>query len=129
MTSSVHRQCAGKRSAAPRRIVISAGTVTGFYDEVSFAGLQLESWERKRVSHVVPADTLKRLFFGAIRSVAGESTKLAAWTRSWRCAWFVLVDEKQYGPFIERHEAIAFEKQLIWAQGKHLPRTDQEAGA
>ena len=129
MTRSVQRQSAGGRTAAPRRIVISAGTVTGFQDEVSFAGLQLESFERKRVSHVVPAGPLKRLFFGAIRCVAGESTKLAAWTRTWRCAWLVLVDEKRYGPFIERHEAIAFEKQLIRAQGKHLPRIDQEAGA
>lgn len=129
MSSSVHRRSAGKQSAAPRRIVISAGTVTGFQDEVSFAGLQLESFERKRVSHVVPAGALTRFLFRAIRGFAGESTRLAAWTRTWRCAWFVLVDEKRYGPFIERHEAIAFEKQLIWAQGKHLHRTDQEAVA
>ena len=30
MTRSVHRQTAGGRAAAPRRIVISAGTVTTY---------------------------------------------------------------------------------------------------
>jgi hypothetical protein len=43
--------------------------------------------------------------------LCSDESKVAAWTRVWRCQWKVLIDGKSYGPFSSRSDAIAFEEE------------------
>lgn len=100
-----------------KRIVIKNGIVSGFADEVSFKGLDVIDYEKKRVSHIVPVPIAKRIAFNVIRAVFPEQSNIAEWTRHWACSWLVIIDRKYYGPFDDRQEAIRFEKQKIYEQG------------
>jgi hypothetical protein len=42
-----------------------------------------------RASHVEPYEFLPRLLFTAIRYFVYDDSKLAAWTRGWKCFWRV----------------------------------------
>jgi hypothetical protein len=42
-----------------------------------------------RASHVEPYELLPRLLFMAIRYFVHDDSKLAAWTRGWKCPWRV----------------------------------------
>lgn len=112
---------------AKKRLVIRGGEVIGFEDEVSFKGLKLTAFEKKRVSHVVPALGVLRIMFNAIRSVTSDASWIAEWTRKWSCDWLVIVDGDAYGPFAQRNDAIRFEKDLIYGQGKLHLNTGKEA--
>lgn len=101
-----------------KRIVINGGVVSGFADEVSFDGLEVEQFEKKRVSHVVPENNILRALFVSIRAVVTDESMAASWTRTWGCNWIVLIDGEKYGPFKGRDEAISFEKEKIYQQGK-----------
>jgi hypothetical protein len=101
-----------------KRIVISGGVVSGFADEVSFDGLEVEQFEKKRVSHVVPENYFLRTLFVSLRAIVSDESTVASWTRTWGCNWVVLIDGEQYGPFVGRDEAISFEKEKIYQQGK-----------
>ncbi|HCG2921387.1 hypothetical protein ACV1DG_22960 [Aeromonas hydrophila] len=101
-----------------KRIVIKGGEVCGFADEVSFLGLDVQAFSQQRVSRIVPTSFLLMAAFLVIRKMCPDKSKLAAWTRRWGCEWKVLIDGETYGPFQDRAEAIAFEKEKIYQQGK-----------
>ncbi len=101
-----------------KRIVISGGVVSGFSDEVSFDGLEVEQFEKKRVSHVVPGNLILRALFLSLRAIVRDESTAASWTRAWGCNWIVHIDEEKYGPFVDRDEAISFEKEKIYQQGR-----------
>ena len=101
-----------------RRIVIGNGSITGFHDEVSFDGLELSKYEKKRVSRIVPRNTLARIAFILLRLVVNDTSSIAAWTRTWPCNWIVVIDQETFGPFSDRIKAIEFEKEKIYLQGK-----------
>lgn len=88
------------------------GTVKGFIDEVPNF-ISVREIERKRVSKVVPKNIILRGLFLLIRSTVSDDSKIANWTRRWKCSWIVLIEEKKYGPFKDRTRAIRFEKELI----------------
>ncbi|EMM5101200.1 hypothetical protein ACK249_005735 [Pseudomonas aeruginosa] len=111
----------GGRTAAvrcPRRIVVKDGVVCGFHDEVNFEGLTLESYEKKRVSKIIPDNLCLRVCFYILRIGFGEVGIVSDWTRGWRCTWLLVVDAESKGRFHDRQEAIRFEKELIFQQGK-----------
>ncbi len=101
-----------------RRIVIRNGTVTGFADEVNFAGLTVTRFDKKRVSRVLPTGRFQRGCFLMLRALVSDESKAAAWTRLWRCHWNVKIDNESHGPFESRSAAILFEKEFIYRQGK-----------
>jgi hypothetical protein len=41
----------------------------------------------KRGSHVVPINPVLNLCFRAIRALVSDTSKVAAWTRTWNCLW------------------------------------------
>lgn len=101
-----------------KRIIIKNGQVTGFIDEVSFAGLDVIKQETVRVSHVIPENRVLACAFRLIRAVSNDKSRLSNWTRTWSCNWLVVIDGQRYGSFSEREAAIKFEKQKIYEQGK-----------
>jgi len=103
-----------------RRIVIKHGEVCGFADELSFdsKNMTLTEYEKVRVSRIVPLNIALKMAFIALRLITPDNSKIAAWTRLWKCQWNVLIDDQKYGPFNKRVNAIAFEKEKIYQQGK-----------
>lgn len=74
------------------------------------AGMGTRVTARRRASHVVPVSLPLRLLFRAIRAVVLDESRLAGWTRRWRCAWEVrVVGGPRKGPFGSREAAIAWE--------------------
>ncbi len=76
---------------------------------------ELEMKDRKetRVSRIVPRNPLLRVFFLVLRSIFSDESRVANWTRRWRCEWLVVIDGKVYGTFKDRKQAIEFEKRLV----------------
>ena len=73
---------------------------------------------RRRVSRVEPARLSLRLLFLAVRAVVSDESRLAAWTRTWQCAWRVRIfGGPTFGPFGERQAAIDWE--ITWVE-RHL---------
>ena len=101
-----------------RRIVIKSGQVCGFADEVAIDGVRIETVTKTRVSHVWPANIALRAIFIALRAVVRDESKVAGWTRTWGGIWKGVIDREEFGPFSDRSEAIRFEKQKIYEQGK-----------
>lgn len=58
-------------------------------DDDTYSLLGLGEASVRRASHVVPACRPARWAFRLLRTVFGESGRVAAWTRSWRCRWVV----------------------------------------
>lgn len=104
-----------------KRIVIKNGEVCGFADEVSFKGLEVQEYSKTRVSRIVPTSGILMIAFYVIRGLCSDESKIAAWTRVWRCQWKVLIDGKSYGPFSSRADAISFEKDEITNKANSLP--------
>lgn len=103
-----------------KRIIIKNGVVCGFADEISFKGLEVQKHCKIRVSRIVPTSFFLMIAFYAVRGICSDESRLAAWTRVWRCQWKVLIDGNSYGPFESREDAITFEKDEIYKQGKFL---------
>lgn len=99
-----------------KRILISNATVTGFHDEVSFSGLNVQKFSQKRVSHIWPASRLLRVCFRLMRLLVSDRSRMANWTRSWSCRWIVRIGPDRFGPFTDRSSAIRFEKDHIFRQ-------------
>lgn len=110
--------------ANKRRIVIKDGVVCGFADEVSFDGLVLQEYSKKRVSRIVPTNPFMRVAFEQLRARCPDESAIAEWTRGWRCQWKVLIDDETFGPFDSRLDAILFEKDKIYQQGKLTPSSN-----
>lgn len=101
-----------------KRIVIKDGQICGFADEVIVDGVIFEQTEKTRVSHIVPENWLLRVAFVALRAVVRDESRAAGWTRKWGCLWIVRIERETFGPFVDRADAIKFEKQKIYEQGK-----------
>ena len=69
---------------------------------------------KKRVSHILPANKLKRMIFKTLRRIFGEEGKVADWTRKWKGEWIVVIDNEVKGKFKNRQEAIEFEKKYLF---------------
>jgi hypothetical protein len=69
-----------------------------------------------RASHVEPVSLSLRLLFRALRRAFKDESRVAAWTRSWPCYWYVdmsPVGGPKRGPFSNRAQAIEFEIQML----------------
>lgn len=111
-----------------KRIVIKNGEICGFADEVNFSGLNVKSLIKQRVSRIVPKNPFLKIAFYVIRFLAADTSRIAAWTRKWPCQWLVLIDLNTYGPFSNRQDAITFEKDIIYTQGKLTIGSSQAPG-
>ena len=69
---------------------------------------------KRRVSHILPKNPLKRIFFKVLRKLFGEEGKVADWTRKWKGKWIVIIDGEVKGEFESREEAIEFEKRYLF---------------
>jgi hypothetical protein len=101
-----------------KRLVIKAGQVVSFDGDINFDGLQVHSKTKQRVSRIVPTSWVLALAFYSVRALSKDESRLAAWTRLWRCEWTVVIDGIKYPGFTCRSAAIAFEKDKIWQQNK-----------
>jgi hypothetical protein len=94
------------------------GELFGFYEDIKDLLSEEERKKakknRKRVSYILPANPIKRVFFKAIRSLCDDESPLADWTRSWKCDWIVVIDGEVKGKFKDRQKAIEFEKEYLW---------------
>ncbi|WP_029523588.1 hypothetical protein [Persephonella sp. KM09-Lau-8] len=74
--------------------------------------LSVKNKKVKRVSKIVPQNLLLRVAFVLIRSLVPDNSKIADWTRTWKCNWIVVLNGKKYGNFKNRKKAIEFERKL-----------------
>ena len=69
---------------------------------------------KKRVSHILPENPLKRIVFKVLRKLFGDEGKIADWTRNWKGKWILVIDGEVKGEFESRKDAIEFEKGEIF---------------
>lgn len=92
-------------------IIKPDATVVKIYDKEFDEQFNLR---RNRVSHVEPINTALRGFFHLIRKRVSDDSKLAEWTRRWRCQWRARIfDGPTLGPFTDRQKAIDAEVQWL----------------
>ncbi len=75
-----------------------------------------EATRPRRASHVEPVSLSLRVLFRALRRAFKDESRVAAWTRSWPCYWYVdmsPVGGPKRGPFSNRAQAIEFEIQML----------------
>lgn len=78
------------------------------------AGLAAGKVTKRRASHVEPVAFWKRLAFRVLRAAFADESRVAAWTRAWKCPWRVLViGGPQAGPFDDRAAAIRWEVEWL----------------
>jgi hypothetical protein len=88
--------------------------------------LELGETITRRASHVEPYALIPRLLFTAIRYFVHDDSRIAAWTRNWKCSWRVnctpvggpiLRGYDYYGDWIlswdDRQEAIRAEVKFL----------------
>jgi hypothetical protein len=65
----------------------------------------------RRASHVEPASLLLRLVFRVIRAIVRDTSRVAQWTRTWRCLWRVAIVNGPIlpGRYTDRLQAIEAE--------------------
>ena len=69
---------------------------------------------KRRVSTILPVNTVKRAFFRLIRQVAGDGGRLAAWTRTWAGPWrATILATGQNETFSDRQAAIDWEYSIL----------------
>jgi len=74
---------------------------------------------RSRASHIVPCSLLLRLAFRGLRSLVADESRLASWSRGWRCLWRVeIVGGPSFGAYADRAAAIAAE--VDWLNSERL---------
>ena len=85
--------------------------IAGHGPELSGEGVAV----KRRASHVAPVNPLLRLAFHAIRCLVADESRLAGWTRRWRCQWRVAIVGGPVldGTWRDRLEAIAAEIEWI----------------
>lgn len=71
-----------------------------------------------RASHVEPCNRILRTLFHFIRTRVSDESRLAAWTRRWRCDWQITLSDAFGGTtlperFHDRQAAIAFEIEYV----------------
>lgn len=63
---------------------------------------------KRRISRVEPTNFFKRIAFLFLRRVVRDDSRLAKWSRTWRCTWRVrMLDSGHiFGSFADRQSAI-----------------------
>ena len=104
-------------SMSEKHYIIKGGVLTGFSDDLDLIRTDMDIVSKRRVSRIVPNNLVLRCLFYLIRSCTSDSTRIAGWTRRWNCAWVVVINSFEYGPFMDRSNAIYFEKDLLYRKG------------
>ncbi len=73
----------------------------------------------RRASWVQPCNLLLRAAFHVLR-LAGDDSRLAAWTRSWRCLWQVQIINGPLLPGTWRYRAEAIAAEVEWLEKHRL---------
>lgn len=72
--------------------------------------------DKQRASHVEPTNILLRWAFHLVRRRVSDGSRLAEWTRGWRCEWRARIfDGPMLGPFDDRQAAIDAEVEWLLA--------------
>lgn len=83
--------------------------------------LAAEAGSTRRASHVEPMDWKLKVAFRALRWALGDDSRIADWTRTWKCLWQVdlsPVGGKAHGWFSSRADAIDYE--IMWLNENFL---------
>jgi hypothetical protein len=89
--------------------------------QISFLGdlpagldLPLANPRRRRVSTIQPVSLAKRWAFLFLRKVAGDTGRVAAWTRTWKCKWrATILATGQTAVFENRQAALDWEYEIL----------------
>jgi hypothetical protein len=104
----------------PRKIVtvlVENGNLTFLATDSADCFLELGTVITRRASHVFPANFWKRQAFRILRILVSDTSRLAAWSRTWRGPW--LVDTKPTagvvlnGRWMNRQDAIDAEVEFL----------------
>ena len=107
----------------PRKIISvgATGDLT-FLNDPAFHGLVAQGQASiRRASHIEPVGRPERWAFHFLRKLFGETGRVAAWTRNWKCPWRVNLapsDGPVLGPFLSRPTAI--DAEIEWLQTHNL---------
>lgn len=68
----------------------------------------------KRASRIEPVNPALRFVFRVIRQRVPDNSKIAAWTRAWKCSWRVaIIGGPTFGRFSDRQAAIDAEVRFL----------------
>jgi hypothetical protein len=87
--------------------------------------LELGEVITKRASHVEPAGWLLRLAFNLLRILSSDTSKVAAWTRTWACEW--RVDTSPVGGPVLTWEHVAPSPVAAWMDHRTFTTHDRQA--
>ena len=88
----------------------SDGLVTGIASDVT---QRMSLGNKHRVSHIEPTNLVLRWLFHFIRKRVSDNSRLANFTRNWRCHWRAnIFGGPILGPFKSRKKAI--EAEIAW---------------
>ena len=90
----------------------SIAQIAGHGPDLSGCGTSV----KRRASHVEPCNWPLWVLFHAVRACVRDESKLACWTRSWRCLWRVQIigGPVLAGRWRDREHAIAAE--VAWLE-------------
>ena len=92
-------------------------TITHDAQQVDFCK-QLGKATTRRASFIEPENAMLRWTFHMIRRNVKDCSRLAQWTRRWRCNWRVaIVNGPTFGRYRNRQAAI--DAEVLWLQ-KHV---------
>ena len=102
-------------------ITIRDGQVEYIHNDELAAALtdSIGTPEKNRASHVEPINRALRFLFHAIRSRVADDSRLAEWTRGWKCLWRARIfDGPTLQPFVDR--AAAIQAEVDWLEEHRL---------
>lgn len=77
-------------------------------------GLPLGNGHSRRLSHIIPERSGKRMAFLFLRKIFGDRGRVAAWTRTWAGPWrCVILSTGQSEVFDNRQSAVDWEYEII----------------
>ena len=78
---------------------------------------------KRRASHIEPCNWWLRLAFHIVRACVRDESRLAAWTRGWRCLWRARIfGGPTLGPFAVRQDGI--DAEVEWLEANVLGGLD-----
>lgn len=99
-------------------MIINIGT-DGKIEMIAGHGIDLSSEGvsvKRRASHVEPVSIPLRLAFHLIRWSVADDSRLAAWTRGWRCLWRVAIVNGPILPEAWRDRTAAIAAEIEWIE-------------